>query len=140
MIEATLYRKRDVFIPMTEDDRQLCHDIEEGVPLRGKFTRKKVDQRTVDQNKKMWAMLSDIAKQVNWYGNYLTKEDWKDILSASLKKQKAVPGINGGFVVLGARTSKMSIKEMIDMIELMYVFGVEHNIVWTKKKSMEDYE
>jgi len=132
MIEVIIYRKRDIFIPMTEDDRQLSQDIEEGVLLRAKITRKKVDQRTIDQNKKMWAMLGDISKQVV-YGTKLTKEDWKDVLSASLKKQKAVPGIDGGFVVLGARTSKMSIPEMIDMIELSYAFGNEHNVKWSEK-------
>ena len=41
----------------------------------------------------MWANLEDIAQQVVWYGQKLHKEEWKDVLTAALKKQKIVPGI-----------------------------------------------
>jgi len=90
--------------------------------------------RTIEQNAKMWAMLGDIASQVNWYGQFLTKEEWKDVFSAGLKQQKAVPGLDGGFVILGTHTSKMSIKEMIDLITLMYAFGSEpeHLVKWSE--------
>jgi NinB protein len=88
--------------------------------------------RTLEQNRRMWAMLTDIANQVVWYGKVLTPENWKDIFSACLKKQEAVPGIDGGFVILGQSTSKMSIKEMLDLQELMAAFGQEKNIKWTE--------
>ena len=84
--------------------------------------------RTLDQNAKMWAVLTDIAKQVEWYGQMLKPEEWKHILSASLKKQKAVPGIDGGFVVLGLSTSKMTVSEMRDLIELSHAFGAERGV------------
>ena len=86
--------------------------------------------RSLDQNAKMWAILTDIAEQVEWYGRMLKPEDWKHILSASLKKQQAVPGIDGGFVVLGLSTSKMSVSEMRDLIELAQAFGAEHGVVF----------
>lgn len=89
-------------------------------------------RRNLEQNKKMWAVLTDIAKQVEWYGRYLKKEDWKAILSASLKGQQAVPGIDGGFVVLGESTSRMPKKEFSDLIELAHAFGGEHGVVWGK--------
>ena len=99
--------------------------------------------RTIEQNNKMWAMLGDIALQTNWYGQFLTKEEWKDIMSAGLKKQRAVPGIDGGFVILGTHTSKMSIREMIDLVDLMYAFGAdpEHRVYWTEPtKAMKEWE
>jgi hypothetical protein len=71
----------------------------------------------------MWANFEDIAQQVVWYGVKLDKQEWKDVLTAGLKKQKIVPGIEGGFVVIGARTSKMSIAEMNELIELAVMFG-----------------
>jgi hypothetical protein len=86
------------------------------------------ETRTLEQNDKMWATLTDISKQVDWYGQKLSPEDWKHVLSASLKKQRAVPGIDGGFVVLGQSTSQMSIKEMSDMIELATAFGAEQGV------------
>ena len=76
----------------------------------------------------MWANLEDIAQQVVWYGVKLTKDEWKDVLTAALKKQKVVPGIEGGFVVLGARTSKMTVAEMTELIELSTAFGTQQGV------------
>jgi len=76
----------------------------------------------------MWANLEDIAQQVVWYGVKLTKDEWKDVLTAALKQQKVVPGIEGGFVVLGARTSKMTVAEMTEMIELSTAFGAQQGV------------
>lgn len=40
-----------------------------------------------------------------------------------------VPNLEGtGFVALGLSTSSMTIKEMIDMIELITAFGVDHGV------------
>lgn len=88
--------------------------------------------RSLDQNAKMWAMLADVSRQVEWYGQHLTTEEWKDVLTAALKKQKAVPGIDGGFVVIGARTRNMTIREMSDLVDLMYAFGGEQSVQWTE--------
>jgi hypothetical protein len=87
--------------------------------------------RSLDQNAKMWAMLADLSKQVDWYGQKLTSEEWKDVLTAALKNQKAVPGIDGGFVVIGAHTRHMTIREMSDLVELMYAFGAERDVNWS---------
>lgn len=76
----------------------------------------------------MWANLEDIAQQVIWYGVKLTKEEWKDVLTAALKKQKVVPGIEGGFVIIGARTSKMTVPEMTELIELSTAFGTQQGV------------
>ena len=85
--------------------------------------------RSLEQNAKMWAVLSDIAHQVIWYGNRLTTDEWKDFFSAALKKQKVVPDIDGtGFIALGKSTSNMSIKAMSELIELATVFGVQNGV------------
>ena len=86
--------------------------------------------RSLEQNAKMWACLTDISKQVNWYGNTLSPDDWKHVLSASLRKQRAVPGIDGGFVVVGLQTSQMTIAEMSEMIELAHAFGVDRGVLF----------
>lgn len=88
--------------------------------------------RTLEQNALMWSLLTDLAGQVNWHGQFLSADEWKEVLSASLKKQKVVPGIDSGFVVIGARTSQMTKKEMSDLCELIYAFGAEQGVVWTK--------
>jgi len=95
--------------------------------------------RSLEQNDKMWAMLGDISKQVVWHGMKLSPEDWKQMTTAALKKYKVVPGIDGGFVVIGASTSRMSIKEMIDVIDFAYAFGSEHNVKWSEPKKKNGF-
>lgn len=86
--------------------------------------------RSLEQNAKMWACLTDISKQVDWYGQKLSPDDWKHVLSASLRKQRAVPGIDGGFVVVGLQTSQMTIAEMSEMIELAHAFGADRGVLF----------
>ena len=88
--------------------------------------------RSLSQNGKMWPMLTDVSKQVNWYGEKLDNEDWKDVFMSSLNKQRAVPGIDGGFVGLSKRTSKLDKEGFAQLIEVIYAFGSEHNVAWSE--------
>jgi hypothetical protein len=94
----------------------------------GWMVQVKEKTRSIEQNSLLWARLEEIAKQVDWYGEKLTSEDWKHVFSASLKKQKAVRGIDGGFVVLGQSTSKMTKAEMADLLTLMEAFAAERGV------------
>jgi NinB protein len=86
--------------------------------------------RSIEQNSRLWAMLTEVSKQVEWYGKKLTPEDWKNVFSAALYQQEAVPGINGGFVVLGRSTSKMTVAQMSEMQTLIEAFGAERGVVF----------
>ena len=86
--------------------------------------------RTLDQNSLLWPLLTEVSKQVDWYGNKLTADEWRDVFSASLKRQKVVPGLDGGFVVCGQSTSRMSKREFSDLVELIYAFGAERGMVF----------
>jgi hypothetical protein len=88
--------------------------------------------RSTEQNAKLWAALTDLAEQVNWHGQRLTKEEWKDVMTAGLKRQKVVPGIDGGFVVLGSQTSRMSKGELSDLLELIAAFGAQHEVTFSE--------
>jgi hypothetical protein len=83
----------------------------------------------------MWACLTDVANQVDWFMDgklqKLSPDDWKEIFTASLKKhQRIAAGIDGGFVVMGARTSRMKVSEMMELIEVIQAFGSEHDVQW----------
>lgn len=94
----------------------------------------KPETRSSAQNKRLWAMLTDISQQVDWYGRKLTPEDWKHIFTAALSKQDVVPGIDGGFVVLGKSTSKMTKGEMAELQTLMEAFGAEKGVKFTAQE------
>lgn len=89
------------------------------------------EKRSDAQNRRLWAMLADISAQVDWYGHKLTADEWKDVFSASLKRTKVVPGLDGGFVVCGQSTSKMTKAEMCELQELMEAFGAERGVRFT---------
>lgn len=94
--------------------------------------------RNLEQNAAMWAMLTDISEQVLWHGIKLTPEEFKDLLSAGLVKSRVVPNIEGnGFVILGQRTSKMTKREMSDLLELISAFGAERSVVWSEPMARE---
>jgi hypothetical protein len=86
------------------------------------------ETRSLEQNARLWAMLTDISDQVIWHGRKLTPTEWKHVFTAALTKQDVVPGIDGGFVVLGKATSKMTRAEMTDLQTLMEAFGAEHGV------------
>lgn len=88
------------------------------------------EKRSDAQNRRLWAMLTEISDQVDWHGNRLTPKEWKDVFTAALKRQKVVPGIDGGFVVVGAQTSTMTKAEMAELQELMMAFGVQHDVIF----------
>ena len=95
--------------------------------------------RSVIQNSLMWAVLTDISKQVEWpvdgKPQKLDPVDWKHVLTAGLKQETRVAkGVGGGFVVLGQRTSKMTKRELSEVIEFAYAFGAEHGVRWTEKE------
>ena len=90
--------------------------------------------RSLEQNSRLWASLNEISKQVDWHGRKLTPEDWKHVFSASLKKMEVVPNLEGtGFVALGLSTSKMTKRELSDLLELVYAFGAEHGVLFSKE-------
>lgn len=59
----------------------------------------------------------------------LSPEDLKDIFTASLHQElRIAKGIQGGFVMLGRSTSKMTVSQMTAMIEFIYSFLSEQGI------------
>lgn len=84
--------------------------------------------RSLEQNSLLWPLLDEISKQVDWYGQKLTKEEWKDVFTASMKKQKVVPGLDGGFVVCGQSTRVMNKRDFSELCELIFAFGAQRGV------------
>lgn len=97
----------------------------------------KAVKRTLDQNAKMWAALSDIAEQVTWHGQKLKTDDWKLVFLDALKRElRIVPNIDGnGFVNLGRSSSDLTKSEMSDLIEIIVAFGAQHGVVFHDQES-----
>ena len=88
----------------------------------------RTETRSVQQNARLWAMLTAVSQQKEWYGQRLSPEDWKHLFTAALQKARTVPGIDGGVVFLGQSTSKMTKAEMVDLQTIIEVFAAENGI------------
>ena len=87
-------------------------------------------KRSLPQNDRLWAMLTDVATQLPWHGQKLRPDDWKLLFLDALKRElRFVPNIGGtGFVNLGRSSSDLSKAEMSDLFELIHAFGAEHGV------------
>lgn len=95
-------------------------------------------KRSLVQNSKLWAMLTDVSKQIIHHGQKLKPESWKDLFTAHLKRQVMLPNIEGdGWIALGTRTSEMSVGEMNELIECIYAYGASKEVVWSEPKEAE---
>ena len=99
-------------------------------------------KRSNDQNRLMWALLNDLSQQVQWHGLTLTPEEWKDLATAALKKHRIVPGMDGGFVMVGGHTSRMNKREFSGLLETIYSFGSEQGVAWSDDATQQwaDYK
>ncbi len=91
--------------------------------------------RSDAQNRLMWSVLTDLSRQVEWCGKRLTKEGWKDFITAHLNGQELIPNMHGtGFISInmGKSTSQMTKSELSAVIELAHAFGSERGINWSK--------
>lgn len=96
----------------------------------------KAAKRSVPQNDRMWAMLTDVAEQVKWHGVKLRPDDWKLIFLDALKQEmRIVPNLDGsGFVNLGRSSSDLSKYEMGELMELISAWAAERGVVFREPK------
>jgi hypothetical protein len=93
--------------------------------------------RSLEQNALLWTLLQDVSQQVQWPVDgelvYLSDWDWKSIFTAALKRHSRIAkGIDGGVVMLGESTSRMSKQMLSDLIELIYAFAAERGVTWSE--------
>lgn len=90
--------------------------------------------RNLDQNAAQWPILQAFSDQLVWPVNgrmeTLTPEEWKDLLTAAFKREtvRVAMGLDGGMVMLGARTSKFGKKEFSDWLEFLHATAADRGV------------
>lgn len=115
------------------DQRQLAHKLIEGAPV-DHIVNVKAPTRNADQNAKMWAMLSDISRACP-EGRQWTTDTWKAAFMHSLGHQvQFAEGLDGsGPFPMGFRTSRLTVREMADLITVIAEYGDRHGVAWSEK-------
>jgi hypothetical protein len=90
--------------------------------------------RSLEQNAKFHAMLTDIADQLEWAGDRMDLEDWKRLVLGAAYGQHPVPNpfdAQAPFVIVNKRRSRGLVKpEMADLITQLQIFGDERGVKW----------
>ena len=100
----------------------------------GYIVRVSEPTRTLDQNATQWPILEAFAKQLEWPINgrmtKLSEEDWKDILTAAFRQEnvRVAPGLNGGMVLLGARTRDFRKREFSDWLDFLNATAADRGV------------
>jgi hypothetical protein len=92
--------------------------------------------RSLPQNARLHAMCTDVANQIPWAGKKRSVEAWKDIFTAALlsadHELDVVPGINGGFVLLGLHTSSLKKAQMGELMDLIEAWGAQNGVEFSE--------
>lgn len=107
--------------------------------LAGKDVRIRIDEkqptRTLEQNEKLHALCSDIAKQKMWAGQWIDTEGWKRLLVDSWARTegkiqgRVVPSLDGQSIVnLGIQTRNMRVSDMADLIAFAEAYAIDNEV------------
>ena len=88
-------------------------------------------KRTSDQNAKLWAMLSDVSRS-RPEGRMHTPEVWKALfMNACGHAVQFETGLSGQPFPVGFRSSNLTKREMIDLIDFIGSYGSAHGVRWS---------
>lgn len=97
----------------------------------------KAATRSLDQNSKLWAMLSDISR-AKPEGRTHTPEVWKQlVMHACGHAVQFEIGLNGQPFPTGFRSSRLTKAQMADLITWVLQYGDEHGVQWSDEMREE---
>lgn len=89
--------------------------------------------RTLEQNAKLHAMLTDISKQCEFQGRRISVEQWKMVFCsahaiATGKPAEMAIGLEGEVINLRESTAQMSVKRLASLITYVEAWGVGNGV------------
>lgn len=120
---------RATIILAYQADRDRAIRLVRTVPVNTRVEFKE-SKRTIPQNDKLWATLTDVSRKATYHGRKMTPDDWKLVFMSGLEREMdLVPTIDGkGFVNLSGRSSKLTKKECADLIEIIHAYCAREGI------------
>ena len=107
--------------------RDQAHKLIDAAPVNAVLTIAP-PKRSTDQNRLMWALLSDVARAMP-QGRKHTAEVWKDLFChACGHAVQFEMGLNGQPFPVGFRTSRMTKDQMRDLLGFIMAWGAENGV------------
>jgi hypothetical protein len=99
--------------------------------------------RSLDQNSRFWAMLTDCAVQGRIEGRRYNTEAWKTMFLHAYAEERGVeikylPRLQGaGMIPCGRSSSDLSVHEMSELMEWIAAWCAENSIILHDQEEME---
>lgn len=82
---------------------------------------------TDEQRRTLNAACGDLSAQIEWHGFRLSKDDWRHMLSGTVKGWRMMPGIDRGegpgFIMLGGSSMTLTKEQASDAITQAFLIG-----------------
>lgn len=91
-------------------------------------------KRSLPQNAKLHALITDISLSIPWAGQKRDVEVWKRLLTAAWLRARGeplemLPALDGhGIDIVFRRTSELTVNEMIELIEYVQAWAVDQGV------------
>lgn len=119
-----------------KSQRDLAKRLIDAAPIDYVVTVKE-PTRNNDQNALMWVLVSDISR-AKPLGRRQTPEMWKCLfMKACGHHVQFLEGLDGEPFPVGFRSSKLSVRQMADLITYIQEYGDNHNIKWSQRENYE---
>ena len=104
-----------------------------GIAPDGTRLEFKQPKRSLDQNAKLWATLTDVARQKEHCGRRYSPNDWKCLFMHAIgREQRFIPSLDEkSFLPLGLSSSDLSKAEMSELIEFILAWGAQNGVVFS---------
>ena len=124
------------FFLRNEQVRSNCQAFIQGLPIDDKkplVVKIQPITRSLEQNSKLHALLSDISKQCEFNGKKRDIDTWKMIMISAHKiatggQAEMVIGLEGEVINLRESTAQMSVKRLASLIEYITCWGVQNGV------------
>lgn len=92
----------------------------------------KASKRTLPQNDRMWAMLTDVAQQKEHCGRHYSADQWKILMMHACGRElQFLPSLDGAtFIPWGSSSSDLSKAEMTELMDFIEAWGAENGVVF----------
>jgi hypothetical protein len=100
------------------------------------------ETRSQAQNRMLWELVKDLRAQVPFMREH-SPDDAKNILmNLAHDETRFLPKIDGGHFPVGQRSSLLSKKQFSNLIEVIFMYGAQNDVIWSKdtEKSLDDYK
>lgn len=130
---------RALIVIETSSDRAKAARWAQGVPVGTRIEFKET-KRSLPQNDRLWAMLTDVQAFMKARGQDFTTDQWKCIfMHACGQEVSFIPSLDRKtFIPYGQSSSDLSKQEMTDLIEFIFAWGAENEVVFHDPKANDN--